>query len=492
MQMPVLARIDAYPYRHRLAEVMTAPVVTAPGDQSLGEAAGLMDRLAISSLLVTDPVSGAVAGIVTERDVLRAVARRGAAALAEPLSAFMSGPVQGLPGDRFVYQALGRMDRLGVRHLAVTDGRGRPVGIVTARSFLRQRAGEALALGDRIQVAEDAAGIAAVRNRLPDLAAALAAEGVPALDTAAVIAELLRDMTARAAELAEREVTAARGPAPAPWCVLVLGSAGRGETLLAFDQDNALIHAGDDADDAWYADMAERMVALLDAGGVPRCRGGVMASNPAWRHSAAGWRGIVEHWVNAARPQDLLEVDVFFDLHPVHGDRDFAESLRRDALTHARDVGFLKNLGAQLDAASPPLTILGRLRTEEGRVDLKLGALWPVAAAARVLALRHGVTATGTMARLERLACLGVLAEGDRADLQGLYAMAARLVLDQQVADARVGVVPSPRIDPTRLDRATRRRLCDALRIVGRLADVVRDGLVAVRMSDAVPVAPRP
>lgn len=492
MQVPVLSRIDAYPYRHRLAEVMTAPVVTAPADLALGEAAGLMDRLGISSLLVTPPGSTMVAGIVTERDVLRAVARRGAAALAEPLSAIMSGPVEGLPGDRFVYQALGRMDRLGVRHLAVTDGRGRPVGIVTARSFLRQRAGEALALGDRIQVAEDAAGIAAVRDRLPDLAAALTAEGVPALDTAAVIAELLRDMTARAAELAERAVTELRGPAPAPWCVLVLGSAGRGETLLSFDQDNALVHAGDATDDAWYADVAERMVTLLDAAGVPRCRGGVMASNPAWRHSAEGWRELADHWVGAAKPQDLLEVDVFFDLHPVHGDAALAETLRREALVRARDTGFLKNLGAQLDAASPPLTILGRLRTEDGRVDLKLGALWPVAAAARVLALRHGVTATGTMARLERLSCLGVLAEGDRTDLQGLYALAARLVLAQQIADAGNGLAPSPRIDPTRLDRMARRRLCDALRVVGRLADIVRDGLVAVRMSDVVPAVPRP
>src|SRR3546814_21161047 len=83
------------------------------------------------------------------------------------LGDYMSSPVQSLPMDAMIYRALGRMDRLGIRHLAVVDAAGHAVGIVTARGLLRQRAGTALAIGEELAVAPDAAAMAAVREQLP-------------------------------------------------------------------------------------------------------------------------------------------------------------------------------------------------------------------------------------------------------------------------------------------------------------------------------------
>ena len=47
--------------------------------------------------------------------------------------------------------------------------------------------------------------------------------------------------TRRAAELAETALAAEGEEPPQPYVVLVLGSAGRGESLLALDQDNAIV-----------------------------------------------------------------------------------------------------------------------------------------------------------------------------------------------------------------------------------------------------------
>mgnify|MGYP001822960268 CR=1 FL=1 len=206
------------------------------------------------------------AGILTERDVLIAMARHGAAALDRPVADFMMTPVESLPPDTMVYRAIGRMDRLGIRHLVVADGGGRAVGVVTARALLKQRAGTALALGDEVTVAADAAALAKVREALPELAESLLAEQVAPRDVAAVVSDAMRSMTARAAALAEASM---ESPPPAPYCVLILGSGGRGEGLLAPDQDNALIHAGSPQDDPWYADFADRMTRILDDAGVP-------------------------------------------------------------------------------------------------------------------------------------------------------------------------------------------------------------------------------
>src|SRR5690606_3541406 len=121
-----------------------------------------------------------------------------------------------------------------------------------ARGLLRLRAGSTLRIGDAIAVAADAAALAAARSELPGVAAQLLAERMTAGEIAEVVSSVIRGLTARAAELAAAELAEAGRPPPAPWALLVLGSAGRGESLLSADQDNALVHAGRGSDDPWF------------------------------------------------------------------------------------------------------------------------------------------------------------------------------------------------------------------------------------------------
>ena len=112
------------------------------------------------------------------------------------------------------------------------------------------------------------------------------------------------------------------GPPPVPYAVLVLGSAGRGESQLAADQDNAIVYAqGSEGgpEDRYFEALAGHMSGILDAAGVPLCKGGVMARNRDWRKSVADWQATIDGWVRRQRPQDLLNVDIFFDAVPVHG-----------------------------------------------------------------------------------------------------------------------------------------------------------------------------
>jgi signal-transduction protein with cAMP-binding, CBS, and nucleotidyltransferase domain len=468
-----LARIDSFPYRHRLSELMSGPPVCLPPTASLADAARRMDRDRISSVLVAD-ADGRPAGIVTERDVLRLVAREGGDALARPLAAVMSSPVECLPPDAFVYRAIARMDRLSVRHLAVGSPGEPAVGVITARGLLRQRARKGLALGDQILAAPDAAALGAARALLPELARGLLAEEVSPATVAAVLSDALRHMTARAAELAEAEL----GPAPAPWCLLVLGSAGREESLLAPDQDNAIVHEGGPAEEPWFERFGARVSEILDAAGVPFCKGGVMASRPQWRRSAEGWRAQVDRWVGAPHGENLLAVDIFFDFRPAAGDARLAEELRAHALGRARgSIGFLKNLAAELDAWQPPIGWWGGIRTRHGAVDLKMGALFPAVAAARILSLRHGIAATGTAARYDALVAGGRMPPGDAEDLKALHRIASGLILNQQLGDVARGRVPSTRVEVRGLDPRVRNGLRRALAACRNVAAAVRDAL---------------
>jgi len=472
-----LERLDSFPYRHRVADLMTAPIVAVPATATVAEAARTMIERHVSSVAVLDD-AGRLQGIVTEHDVMRTIVRDSAHP-ALGVAEIMGTPVHGIDADALVYRALARMARLGVRHLPVIDEAGRPLGMLTARSLLKQRASLALTLGDEIDHAADAAGLRAAFAKLPALAAGLRHEDVAAVQVSAVIAGVTRDVTARAGELAQaamREL--GRGEAPAKWCLLVLGSAGRGETLLTPDQDNALIHDGSDAVDPWFAAFAEKLNSLLDAAGVPFCKGGVMASNATFRRSLHGWCSEIDSWIDRPQPDALLNVDIFYDFAPVLGERSLAHALRNHAVAAAaRSPMFLRLLAAASESADGAFDLLGRLRTENGRTDLKLRGLLPVVAGARAIALAWKSAATSTDSRLAESAAKGALPPDTAADLTAARAAIVEAMLDQQLADVAAGLAPSTRVEPKRLKRAGLRRLRKALAVAGETPERVREAL---------------
>lgn len=475
MDITALERIDSFPYRHRVVELMSAPVVALAPSATVDDAVATMLERRVSSIMVLD-ADGRPRGIFTERDVLR---RAASGELHGSLEAAMTAPVHVVAGEALAYAAIARLTRLGVRHLPVVDELGRVVGMLTAPSLLRQRASLALPLGDEIETAVDAESLAAVHRRLPALAVGLRREDVPAPLIAAAVAAITRDLTARAATLALEEMRATGlGAPPAKWCLLVLGSAGRGETLLAPDQDNALVHDGKGADDVWFAAFAERLNRILDESGVPYCRGGVMARNPLFRHSLEGWTAIIDGWIGHPSGEALLDIDIFYDFVAVAGDAALARALRAHATrAAAASRPFLMLLAAGHPESGAALGLLGRFRTRQGRLDLKLQGLLPIVACARAVALAWSLDATGTDARLADAAAAGALVGEDAEAMTAARAVLVEAILDQQLLDIAAGRAPGSLVEPGRLRRAARERLREALRTAATAASAARDAL---------------
>jgi DNA polymerase-3 subunit epsilon/CBS domain-containing protein len=478
-----LSRVDSYPYRHRVRDLMTTPVQFVAPQASLADAIGRMTRERCSSLFVSDrddPPRPSETGIITERDVTRALASHGAGALAMPVERFMSRPLSVVGAAAFVYRAIGRMERLKLRHLGVVDDDGAIVGALSARDLLRLRADAAISLRDDIEQAADVPSLARAWALLPHAIAGLRAEAVSGRDIAAVISSELSALTQRAAIIAEqRMLDAGRGAAPCGYALAVLGSAGRGESLLAMDQDNAIVFAQgapDGAEDRWFETLAIHVADILHEVGVPYCAGGVMAKNPPWRGSLATWRTRIAGWIRRSDPQDLLSVDIFFDLLPVHGDTGLAEGIWRHAFDLARgEAAFAKLLADAAGAAKPALGLFGRLKTERGRIDLKKSGLHPIVNAARVLAIRHHLLQRATPARL---AAIRAAARGGGRDLEALdeaHATFVDLVIDQQLEDIDHGRPPSNAVVVQRLSQRQRERLRAALAAVEPLDELRRE-----------------
>jgi DNA polymerase-3 subunit epsilon/CBS domain-containing protein len=477
-------KVDVYPYRHRVADIMSAPRFIAPA-APITALLTAMEAERISSLFVhAGAAEGAVAkpedtGIVTERDVLRAITRDGPDVLNRPVEGAMSRPLRVVNADAFAYVAIGRMSRLAVRHLGVVDERGFVVGALSARDLLHLRAEGALFLGDDIGAAEDAADLARAWAKIQAVAAGLLAEDFSGLDVAAIISRQLGAMTRRAAVLAERLMQAGgHGAPPQPYALAVLGSAGRGESLLATDQDNALIFAEGEPDgpaDRWFAMLAGHVSRLLHEAAVPYCTGGIMAKNPDWRGSVATWRQRIGHWVTRSNPQDLLNVDIFFDLRCVHGDVAMADGLWRGAFDAAKGrAEFVKLLSASAGATQPSLGWFGRFKTEQGRLDLKRAGLFGAVSVARALAICHHVVERSTPARLDGVMALSPVSAGDLERLKEAHAVFVDVILQQQLDDIRQGVTATNTVAVDRLSARERDRLRGALASVANLDELLR------------------
>jgi len=482
-----LARFDAYPYRHYIRDVMSTPPLFIAADTTVASAIQRLMQERKSSVFVVSggraPEAGphleGEVGIVTERDLLRAVAERGEAALGQPVEDFASRPLAVVPTFSFIYRAIGRMSRLNIRHLGVIDEAGRVVGALSARDLLRLRAGEAVALGDEIYEAADVHELARAWATLPAVARGLLAEDLGGRNVAAVISSELRALTRRAAILAEQRMReAGQGDPPVPYAVLVLGSAGRGESLLAMDQDNAIIFTEGEPDgpaDIWFAKLGTHIADILHEVGVPYCKGGVMAKNAQWRGSAKLWRERVGEWVTRSSPQDLLSVDIFFDHRSVHGDGALAEDLWRDALDIAKgQLAFLKLLAEAKGESTPPVGFFG-IKTDNGRVDLKRGGLFNIVAAARILALRYHVAERATRARLEGVKAMKVGADRDLDAWIEAHGVIVDAILGQQLVDIAAGRSPSNSVEVRRLGRSEQVRLKEALESLRHVDATVRD-----------------
>ena len=481
-----LQRIDSYPYRHRVRDVMNAPAKFVTADVPLSDALARLMSERISSLYVRPPGGGhrppraADTGIVTERDVMRALSIHQGDALGMPVGRLMNRPLAVIPADAFVYRAIGRMSRLKFRHLGVVDEEGRVVGALSARDLLRLRASEAISLGDEIDQAEDAPALARAWAKLPRMAAALMAEDLGGRDVAAGISRERGARTRQAAVIAERRMReAGQGEPPCAYAVAVLGSAGRGESLLAMDQDNAVFFAEGDpggAEDRWFETFGTHLADILHEVGVPYCQGGVMAKNAQWRGSVATWQHRIDDWIRRSNPSDLLSVDIFFDLRGVHGEVAIANQLREGALDAAKgQAAFAKLLVESGGASEPGLTFLGGIRTDGGRINLKKAGLFAIVTAARALAICHHLMPRATPERLAGLKALDIGGGRDLDALDAAQGVFLDLVLAQQIEDLEHGTPASNSVAVKPLAREDRDRLIEALKAVRTVDDLTRD-----------------
>ena len=116
-------------------------VLTARPDMPLMEIAALLGSRRIGCIVVVDE-EGKVAGIVSERDIVRVVGSEGPQALKEPVETCMTKTVVACRESDTIDRLMSEMTSHRFRHMPVVE-RGRLVGLVSIGDVVKMRIAEA-------------------------------------------------------------------------------------------------------------------------------------------------------------------------------------------------------------------------------------------------------------------------------------------------------------------------------------------------------------
>jgi len=117
-------------------------VLAIPSEATLFEAARVLTKNRIGALVVQDS-GGTLTGIITERDIVRAVADEGAAALALTVADSMTKDVATCEENDTIAEIMETMTRCRFRHMPVVEN-GRVAGIISIGDVVKIRIAETM------------------------------------------------------------------------------------------------------------------------------------------------------------------------------------------------------------------------------------------------------------------------------------------------------------------------------------------------------------
>ena len=124
----------------RILAVKGRDVFTTQPHRTLLETAQLLASKRIGALVVTG-ADGAVLGIISERDIVRALAEDGAAALDDAVSRHMTNDVFTTTGGACIHDIMERMTHSRFRHVPVVE-EDRLAGLISIGDVVKHRIAE--------------------------------------------------------------------------------------------------------------------------------------------------------------------------------------------------------------------------------------------------------------------------------------------------------------------------------------------------------------
>lgn len=406
-------------------------IVSCETKLPITEAAKLMSAHRTNVILVRDS-SGEFLGTLTDSDIRQRVIAQELSTNA-PAFKFMSSPLVSVNKGDTLERAVVLMQEKNIEHLCVRDNENHIYGIISKSDLINLQHNTGTVLTAAIKSASTIAELKSIHQRLPLYVNALSESGARTDVITGVITAASDAISVKLEQFIVQEL----GLPPVPYAFVALGSEGRCEQTLLTDQDNAIIYQ--DVEDnrkdevgRYFQNYGLKMCDYLDVIGFNYCAGDIMAKNPRWNQPFSVWRRYFAKWVSQPEPKHLLDSAIFFDFRLICGERSLVLELSNNVkqLLEANPAYFT-HLAREGINYRTPLGLFGNIQTESDEGHSKIlnikSPLRVIVNLVRLYAMKHQLTETNSIKRIQRLYEMGIFGSSFYKDL--IYAYDYMMVL---------------------------------------------------------------
>ncbi|OEF96186.1 DUF294 nucleotidyltransferase-like domain-containing protein [Desulfuribacillus alkaliarsenatis] len=481
--------IETLPFRKKIGEFMSAPVLTCTPSAKVTEIAKIFLEHKISSIIVTKKNDNVPMGIVTESDLIKKVIAREKDIKTVTAVEIMGHPLHTIEANNYYYDALLKMVQNHIKHLAVVEN-NRLIGIVTVKDLMKARSVGTLSIVDSIEKQTTIEGLIKAQTEIDKVLEALVNEQAPAYEISTIITEFNDRVTRKIIQISEQQmIDEGFGAPPAEYCWLQLGASGRKEQLLRTPQNNAILYSDPSPNrmkttEQYFATLAEKVVTSLKDCGFDECAKGITAKNPLWRKSFKDWLVTIDNWLKSTDANVVDTSTYLLDFRFVYGKKRIAEDLRYFILDETKPATmFLHQLTDKEIANEIPLGILGEIITpnsgdQKGMLNLRNDGYSHIVNCIRLYSLRYGAEKTSTFERIEEMVELGHFSKFEAKKYKEAFDCLLRFALEKNIQKVKQGKIADNCISPLSLEKDEQELLKDALVTTQKLQERTRSFLI--------------
>ncbi|MCD6151107.1 MAG: nucleotidyltransferase [Deltaproteobacteria bacterium] len=334
-------------------------------------------------------------------------------------------------------------------------------------AYFDQRWHEIVGMVRRIDAARSLDELVELHRSMNNITVELFLHHVGVMESHQMITYYRHRITEKVIELALARV----GKPPCSFAWFNMGSDGRQEQTFFTDQDNALVYEedGSSAVDDYFLGFADQVVHDLDTAGFALCTGNIMPTNENWRGSYARWREAMEEVFNNQVQENLLRIIILMDVAYCAGSPEVGERFINKVHTMIHEhFDALMTMARSAVMSSVGLNFFKKFRLERsgehaGKFNVKLFGWAPLIMTTRVFALKYGIQATNTVARLQALEAGHHFDDEFSRRLQKAYLVLTRAKMISQLEAIVSGSKYDYYLDPAVLPDDEREDLREAL-----------------------------
>jgi CBS domain-containing protein len=477
----VLFKISSFSYSENIGHLMNRDLFLCSPEDNVQFVAKEMAGRGISSVIATDS-EGAPVGIVTERDMVRKVVADGEVCdIGKKISEIMTSDPVCLSPDDSLFDALYAFSSNNIKHLPVVRD-SKVLGIVSLRQIMKLRYSEPFVLIGELEQARSLAEYKKIREDLIDLVHEKLSSRVDPVDVVNMLSLINFHIHKK---LLISVIDEQKSRPPVDYCFFVTGSHGRRENLLFPDQDFCVITEDYDESrrqeiDTYFEKVSQEFSTALNDVGFDFCPGNVMGQNPDWRKPLSQWKRFIWEVFNREGPYTIRYMTLICDSALLYGN----EMLFSQYVDHAFD-GLSKNNNVlrqmhdeEAGRHKVPLGIFHTFVTEKDKehkkeIDMKKSGLIFLIESARILALKHGIRETSTLARLKALVRKGVIHSDDSEYFENAYRVILHHTLMAQTDNYLHKGKADYYLNPYELSERSQEMLKQAFKAISRLQELV-------------------